>query len=60
MFAGTQFEAPGVYTIEVVVDEVMKLRYPIPSRHRRDRPPRASPSEQSAQGRSLRLPKENI
>ena len=30
VFAGTQFEAPGAYTIEVVVDEVMKLRYPIP------------------------------
>jgi len=30
VFAGTKFEAPGVYTIEVVVDEVMKLRYPIP------------------------------
>ena len=30
VFAGTQFEAPGVYTIEVVVEEVMKLRYPIP------------------------------
>jgi len=30
MFAGTKFEDPGVYTIEVVVDEVMKLRYPIP------------------------------
>ena len=30
VFAGTKFEVPGVYTIEVVVDEVMKLRYPLP------------------------------
>ena len=30
VFAGTKFEIPGVYNIEVVVDDVMKLRYPIP------------------------------
>ena len=30
VFAGTKFEVPGIYTIEVVVDEVMKLRYPLP------------------------------
>ena len=30
VFAGTKFEVPGIYTIEVVVDEVMKLRYPPP------------------------------
>ena len=30
VFAGTKFEVSGIYTIEVVVDEVMKLRYPLP------------------------------
>ena len=30
VFAGTKFEIPGVHNIEVVVDDVMKLRYPIP------------------------------
>ena len=30
VFAGTKFEVPGIYTIEVVVDEVRKLRYPLP------------------------------
>ena len=30
VFAGTKFETSGTYTIEVVVDDVMKLRYPIP------------------------------
>jgi hypothetical protein len=30
VFAGTKFEMPGVYTVEVIVDEVMKLRYPLP------------------------------
>ena len=30
VFAGTKFEVPGVYTIEFVLDLVMKLRYPLP------------------------------
>ena len=30
VFAGTQFEARGVHTVEVIVDDVMKLRYPLP------------------------------
>jgi hypothetical protein len=28
--AQVQFEAPGVYFVEVLVDDVMKLRYPLP------------------------------
>ena len=30
VFAGIKFEMPGVYTVEVIVDDVMKLRYPLP------------------------------
>ena len=30
LFAQVQLPAPGVYFIEVLVDEVMKLRYPLP------------------------------
>lgn len=30
MFANVEFKAPGTYFIEVIVDEVMKLRYPVP------------------------------
>ena len=58
MFAGTQFEAPGVYTIEVVVDEVMKLRYPIPVVIV-EPPPGARPQSQ-APADDPEAPKENI
>jgi hypothetical protein len=30
IFQGVEFKVPGVYFIEVLVDEVMKLRYPFP------------------------------
>ena len=30
MFAQIQFPSPGIYYIEVLVDDVMKLRYPLP------------------------------
>lgn len=30
MFQQVEFTAPGVYYVEVLVDDVMKLRYPIP------------------------------
>jgi hypothetical protein len=30
VFAQVEFAAPGVYFIEVLVDDVMKLRYPLP------------------------------
>ena len=54
MFAGTKFEMPGVYTVEVIVDEVMKLRYPLPIVI--VEPPGAKkPPEEDPEG-----PKENI
>jgi hypothetical protein len=30
VFGQLKFEASGVYTVEVLVDDVMKLRYPVP------------------------------
>jgi len=30
VFTGVEFKAPGVYYIETLVDDVMKLRYPLP------------------------------
>lgn len=30
LFGQVQFPAPGVYFVEVLVDDVMKLRYPVP------------------------------
>jgi hypothetical protein len=30
MFAQVEFKAAGVYYVEVLVDDVMKLRYPVP------------------------------
>ncbi len=30
VFGNVEFKAPGNYFVEVVVDDVMKLRYPIP------------------------------
>jgi hypothetical protein len=30
VFAQLKFESAGVYTVEVLVDDVMKLRYPVP------------------------------
>jgi len=30
VFAQLEFPAPGVYYVEVLVDEVMKLRFPLP------------------------------
>ena len=54
VFAGTKFEMPGVYTVEVIVDEVMKLRYPLPIVI--VEPPGAKkPPEEDPEG-----PKENI
>lgn len=29
-FQGIEFKTPGTYYIEVLVDEVMKIRYPLP------------------------------
>ncbi len=30
LYTGIEFSAPGAYYIEVLVDDVMKLRYPVP------------------------------
>ena len=30
VFAQVEFKAPGTYYVEVLVDDVMKLRYPVP------------------------------
>src|SRR5262245_33733851 len=30
VFAQIKFETAGIYTVEVLVDDVMKLRYPVP------------------------------
>jgi len=33
VFTQVEFKAPGVYYLEVLVDEVMKIRYPLPLIH---------------------------
>jgi hypothetical protein len=55
VFAGTKFETPGVYNIEVVVDDVMKLRYPIPVLVVEPPPGAKKPAEEDPDA-----PKENI
>jgi hypothetical protein len=30
LFAQVEFKIPGTYYVEVLVDDVMKLRYPVP------------------------------
>ncbi|MDP6057647.1 MAG: hypothetical protein QGH33_02090 [Pirellulaceae bacterium] len=55
VFAGTKFEAPGVYNIEVVVDDVMKLRYPVPVVVVEPPPGAKKPPEEDSEA-----PKENI
>lgn len=47
VFAEVNFEAAGVYHVEVIVDEVMKIRYPVPMvlvkrREKSSSPPDAS------------------
>jgi hypothetical protein len=58
VFAGTKFEAPGTYTIEVVVDDVMKLRYPIPVVV--VEPPPGASSQSLEPDEDPEAPKENI
>jgi hypothetical protein len=55
VFAGTKFQIPGVYNIEVVVDDVMKLRYPIPVLVVEPPPGAKKPTEEDPDA-----PKENI
>jgi len=33
VFTQVEFKTPGVYYLEVLVDEVMKIRYPLPLIH---------------------------
>ena len=55
VFAGIKFEMPGVYTVEVIVDDVMKLRYPLPVVVVEPPPGAKKPPEDDPEG-----PKENI
>ena len=45
MFAQVEFKTPGIYFVEVLVDDVMKLRYPLPVIHTPlpEQPPAAPP-----------------
>jgi hypothetical protein len=45
IFPQVEFKAAGVYFVEVMVDDVMKLRYPVPVIHT---PPPNPPPEQQA------------
>ena len=49
VFGQVKFEAPGIYTIEVLVDDVMKLRFPVPlAVVQRQAPPTAQAAEPTA------------
>ena len=58
IFAGTKFEVSGTYTIEVVVDDVMKLRYPIPVAV--VEPPQGVSSQGAESEKDPDAPRENI
>ncbi|MCX6922198.1 MAG: hypothetical protein NT154_03115 [Verrucomicrobia bacterium] len=42
LFSQVEFKTPGTYYVEVLVDDVMKLRYPVPVLH--TPPPNQSPA----------------
>jgi hypothetical protein len=51
VFTQVEFKVPGTYYIEVMVDDVMKLRYPVPvilapppAQHQQPSPPPADPA----------------
>jgi uncharacterized protein DUF6941 len=46
VFAQVEFKTPGAYSVEVLVDDVMKLRYPIPVIVA---PPQGQPNPQNPQ-----------
>jgi hypothetical protein len=46
--ANVEFKEAGVYTIEVLVDDVMKLRFPIPVVQ--VQPPQNAPAQPAAEG----------
>src|SRR5215469_15272108 len=45
LFGNIEFKAPGTFFVEVLVDDVMKLRYPIPVVHAP--PPNQNPQQPS-------------
>src|SRR2546428_7805670 len=45
VFGQIEFQSPGVYFVEVLVDEVMKLRFPIPLVVMPPRPPPGQPPQ---------------
>lgn len=50
MFGNVEFKTAGTYFVEVLVDDVMKLRYPIPvivTPQQNQNPPAQPPAEQS-------------
>ncbi len=49
MFAQIEFKVPGTYYIEVLVDDVMKLRYPVPVILAPPQGQQAPPSESGSQ-----------
>lgn len=50
VFGGLEFNEPGVYYVEVQVDQVMKIRYPIPVLLRQAPPQQGQPPAPAAPG----------
>ena len=55
VFAQVEFPAPGVYYVEVLVDEVMKIRFPlpvivVPQQGNQPQAPKAEPTEPQPKG----------
>jgi hypothetical protein len=48
VMANVEFKDPGVYTVEVLVDDVMKLRFPVPVVQ--VQPPQGAPAQPPAEG----------
>ena len=45
VFGNVEFKTAGTYFIEVMVDDVMKLRYPVPVIHTPPPPPGQNPQQ---------------
>ena len=45
VFGNVEFKVAGSYFVEVMVDDVMKLRYPIPVIHTPPPPPGQNPQQ---------------
>jgi hypothetical protein len=50
VFSQVEFKIAGIYFVEVLVDDVMKLRYPVPLVHAPppNQPPQPPPEEKKA------------